>query len=88
VYGLVVWDAEPTLIVGDTVGAVQREAVRVFGGGSDGDSLADDDPGFVAAWPLPDPDGPAADITGWLAALCRETATAWFTILDDPVIAR
>ena len=66
VYGLIEWEDAPILIVGRSVDAVQREAVRIFSTAVDGaGTLADDDPDFSHHHPLPDPDDPDADIAGW-----------------------
>ena len=87
VYGLIEWEEAPILIVGRSVDAVQREAVRIFATAVDGaGTLADDDPDFVRHHPLPDPDDPDADIAGWLAALRSAQTVAWFTVLDDEVV--
>jgi hypothetical protein len=84
VYGLILWDDTPILIVGTGTDGVKRHAVRIFAGAGAG--LVDDDPDFVGRHPLPDPDGPAADIDGWLDVLRRATADPWFAVLDDEVV--
>ena len=87
VYGLIEWEDAPILIVGRSVDAVQREAVRIFSTAVDGaGTLADDDPDFAHHHPLPDPDDPDADIAGWLDALRSATTVAWFAVLDDEVV--
>jgi len=87
VYGLIEWEDAPILIVGRSVDAVQREAVRIFSTAVDGaGTLADDDPDFAHHHPLPDPDDPDADIAGWLEALRSATTVAWFAVLDDEVV--
>ncbi|WP_204292746.1 hypothetical protein [Micromonospora gifhornensis] len=87
VYGLIVWDDAPILIVGATAEAVTREAIRIFAATlATRGSLAEDDPGFTDRHPLPDADGPLPAIGGWLAQLRRVTAVPWFAILDDEVV--
>jgi hypothetical protein len=87
-YGLIEWDGDPTLIVGRTVDDIRRAALRLLrGDGDDSPALADDNPDFVNAHPIPDPDGPSTAIESWLDALAQETDTVWITIVDDVVHA-
>jgi hypothetical protein len=87
VYGLILWDDSPILIVGSSADSVKRHAVRIFAVAVDATAgLVDDDPDFVRRHPLPDPDDPADDIDGWLDVLRRATADPWFAVLDDEVV--
>ncbi|WBB91443.1 hypothetical protein [Verrucosispora sp. WMMC514] len=87
VYGLIDWDDAPILIVGSSVEAVKREAIRIFARTlADTGSLAEDAPDFTDRYPLPDPDGPIEAIDDWLTRLRRATAIPWFAVLDDEVV--
>ncbi|MDG4795408.1 hypothetical protein [Micromonospora sp. WMMD1082] len=87
VYGLIDWDDAPILIVGSSVEAVTREAIRIFARTlAETGSLAEDAPDFTDRYPLPDADGPITAIDDWLTRLRRATAIPWFAILDDEVV--
>lgn len=81
VYGLIEWDGahEPTLIVGGTVAAVKREALRTLTkAGVPATSNAD--LGFV----LPVPADDAADdaVDEWLTEFRAAATAPWFSILE------
>jgi hypothetical protein len=88
-FGVIEWSHEctPTLLVGPTVDAVQREAVRLFADLIYEDlPLVANDEAFHRRHPVPDPDDPGADITGWLHLLEGATDEPSFTILHYEVV--
>ncbi|MET7396295.1 hypothetical protein ABZS66_22720 [Dactylosporangium sp. NPDC005572] len=81
VYGLIQWGGAhtPTLIVGDTVSAVQRAAVRLVVSRSTDGRTPDDQAVNVVA---PGPDAADSAISAWLAGLHAATTVVSFTLYD------
>jgi diguanylate cyclase (GGDEF)-like protein len=85
VFGLIEWDGSwtPTVITGQSVDAVQRQAVRILIAiHSPEGQFASDDQDFLTEHPFPDPNDPAVDVAEWLQAMREATTVPYFTVLD------